>query len=65
MAAEASPAPARLHKQAEALEVAADALDAGIYAPATSKQLLYDARAVSQSRPTRTTRKDHDPDELN
>ena len=54
-AAKTSPAPDRLLEQAAALEVVADSLDEGIYAPATSKQLLYDARAVSQSRPTRTT----------
>ncbi|MEO5839135.1 MAG: VWA domain-containing protein [Acidimicrobiales bacterium] len=55
-AAETSPAPQRLLDQADALDVVADSLDDGHYAPAMSKQLLYDARAVSQSRPTRTKR---------
>ncbi|HUP71840.1 MAG TPA: VWA domain-containing protein [Acidimicrobiales bacterium] len=63
MAAAASPAPARLLEQADALEVAADALDEGVYAAVTSKQLLYDARAVSQSRPTRTKRKGQGDDD--
>jgi Ca-activated chloride channel family protein len=64
MAAALSPLPDRLLEQADALEAAADALDEGVYAPATSKQLLYDARAVSQSRPTRTKRKGQGDDDV-
>ena len=62
-AAKTSAAPDRLLEQAAALEVVADSLDEGVYAPATSKQLLYDARAVSQSRPTRTKRPRHPADQ--
>ena len=48
--------PKRLLEQAAALDEVADTLNDGHYAPATSKQLMYDARAMSHRRPTRTKR---------
>ena len=61
-AAACAPAPDRLLEQAAALEAVADTLDDGYYAAATSKQLLYDVRAMSQRRPTRTNRTRHPAD---
>jgi hypothetical protein len=60
-AAASSPAPDRLLGHAAALDEAVLTLDAGTYSAPVSKQLLYDARAASQNRPTRTARRPKRP----